>query len=137
MKDSGFSMVALGRTAWRWSALAVLLLASACGGARLTSSAEALVPPSLPRGSMWVNTFPPISSNGAVLRFLHYGLDEGLSQSSVLALAQDNLGFLWVGTQDGLNRFDGYSFKVFRPNPNDPASLSGSEIFAIVPGIQG
>ena len=86
---------------------------------------------------MWVNTFPPISSNGAVLRFLHYGLDEGLSQSSVLALAQDNLGFLWVGTQDGLNRFDGYSFKVFRPDPRDPDTISGGEILSLSPAADG
>jgi ligand-binding sensor domain-containing protein/two-component sensor histidine kinase len=43
--------------------------------------------------------------------FKHYGVNEGLSQSSVYCIFQDKQGFLWVGTADGLNRFDGYSFR--------------------------
>ncbi|MBC7382352.1 MAG: hypothetical protein H7296_05065 [Bacteroidia bacterium] len=43
-----------------------------------------------------------------------YGLDKGLSQSTVYAMLQDHLGFLWVGTADGLNRFDGNTFKTYR-----------------------
>lgn len=43
--------------------------------------------------------------------FKHYGVNEGLSQSSVYCIFQDRQGFLWVGTADGLNRFDGYSFR--------------------------
>lgn len=57
-----------------------------------------------------------------------------MSQSSVQAILQDNLGFLWIGTQDGLNRFDGYSFKVFRPDPGDPQSLSDSYVSSIIQG---
>jgi len=90
-----------------------------------------------PTRTPWTNTFPPIKNNGAALRFVHYGLEEGLSQSSVLTLLQDNLGFLWIGTQDGLNRFDGYSFKVFGPNPNDRYALNGNEISAIIQGADG
>ena len=90
-----------------------------------------------PTHPLWTNTFSPIKNNGAVLRFVHYGLEEGLSQSSVLSLLQDNLGFLWIGTQDGLNRFDGYSFTVFRPNPDDLYALKGNEISAIIQSTDG
>lgn len=53
---------------------------------------------------------------------------EGLSQSSVLAIEQDSVGFLWIGTKDGLNRFDGYDFINFKYDPNSENSLSNNEI---------
>ncbi len=87
-----------------------------------------------PDEALWTQTFPPIKSNGSTLHFAHYGLEQGLSQSSVEAMLQDNFGFLWIGTQDGLNRYDGYSFKVFRPDPNDPNALSDGYISSIVQG---
>lgn len=55
--------------------------------------------------------------------FYHFGLEEGLSQESVLSLLKDSNGFLWIGTQDGLNRFDGNSFTVYTNNPNDSNSV--------------
>lgn len=58
-------------------------------------------------------------------------LKEGLSQTSVTAIHQDSLGFLWFGTEDGLNRYDGYSFKTYRYIPGDTTSLRGNTIFAI------
>lgn len=59
----------------------------------------------------------------AVVQFQRIGLEEGLSQSVVNVILQDRRGFLWFGTQDGLNRYDGYNFKVYKPNPEDPNSL--------------
>jgi ligand-binding sensor domain-containing protein len=56
----------------------------------------------------------------AVLRFT---TKEGLSNNTVFCLAQDRFGFIWLATWDGLTRFDGFSFKNFRHDPNDPASL--------------
>ena len=47
-------------------------------------------------------------------QFRHFDVSQGLSQYSVLAVAQDDMGFMWFGTKDGLNRFDGSSFKVYR-----------------------
>lgn len=55
--------------------------------------------------------------------FTRIGLEQGLSQGAANCVLQDRQGFVWVGTQDGLNRFDGYSFRVFRHNPADPRSI--------------
>ena len=58
------------------------------------------------------------------LSFDSLNLAAGLSQSGIYSIAQDAQGFLWLATEDGLNRYDGYSFAVFRPQPNDPTSLT-------------
>jgi len=65
------------------------------------------------------------------VRFDHLTINEGLSQSSVNALAEDHRGFLWIGTQDGLNRYDGYRFDVYRNRPDDPRSLSSNNVSSI------
>ena len=51
-------------------------------------------------------------------QFKHYNINNGLSQNTVFCIFQDNQGFMWFGTKDGLNRFDGTSFKTFRFLPN-------------------
>ena len=51
--------------------------------------------------------------------FRSYQIEDGLSHNSVWAVMQDKEGFMWFGTNDGLNRFDGKSFKVFKKNEND------------------
>ena len=57
--------------------------------------------------------WPALGQSGTI-RFERLSIEEGLSQSVVTAIAQDSAGFVWFGTQDGLNRYDGYQFKVFR-----------------------
>lgn len=66
-----------------------------------------------------------------VVQFEHYSLEEGLSQNTVYCVLQDADGFLWLGTADGLNRYDGYQFRVFRNDPNDSTSISANRIFAL------
>lgn len=65
------------------------------------------------------------------MRFEHLTINDGLSQSSINALVQDRRGFLWIGTQDGLNRYDGYRFDVMRNDPDDPRSLANNNVSAI------
>lgn len=65
-------------------------------------------------------------------RFQHVGVDDGLSISSVLCAVQDAQGFLWFGTYDGLNRHDGLEFVVHRADPENPKSLSDSNIRSLL-----
>lgn len=58
------------------------------------------------------------------INFERYSLEDGLSQSVVLDIVQDSKGFIWIATQDGLNRFDGYEFKIYKNNPNDSNTIS-------------
>lgn len=60
--------------------------------------------------------------------FEHISTEQGLSQSSVSSFVQDEKGFLWIATQDGLNKYDGYNFTTYRHNPSDPTSLPDSHI---------
>ncbi len=60
--------------------------------------------------------------------FKHITTANGLSQSSVIAIAQDHQGMLWFGTRDGLNRYDGNKIKVFRNDPNNENSISNNDI---------
>lgn len=69
--------------------------------------------------------------------FRHYGVEEGLSNNRVLCTLQDRFGFLWVGTADGLNRFDGYHFKIFRSTPGEAGSLGDNFISSIQVGPNG
>ncbi|WP_077432637.1 two-component regulator propeller domain-containing protein [Sphingobacterium sp. CZ-UAM] len=64
-------------------------------------------------------------------RFLHLDVNEGLSQGSVFAIEQDHLGFMWIGTRDGLNKYDARKFTIYRSNPQDSLSLEHNFIQAI------
>jgi ligand-binding sensor domain-containing protein len=72
-----------------------------------------------------------ISQIPAPVRFENFGITDGLSQTSVYGIIQDHLGFMWFCTTDGVNRYDGYDFKVFRNEPNNPKSIANSLVFAI------
>lgn len=65
------------------------------------------------------------------LRFEHLGIDEGLSQSNVICILQDSRGLMWFGTRDGLNKYDGYKFTVYKNKADDKNSISNNYIQAI------
>lgn len=74
---------------------------------------------------------PPLTPPAAT-RFEHLALEDGLSQNAVLDLLQDRQGFLWVATQDGLNRYDGYGFAVFKNDPENPSTLSFNSVLTLL-----
>jgi ligand-binding sensor domain-containing protein/signal transduction histidine kinase len=71
------------------------------------------------------------------LKFTHLTTNDGLSQGYVTAILQDRRGFMWFATRDGLNRYDGNTFVVYKNNPNDPASLSSNFIQALMEDDHG
>ncbi|MBI4750646.1 MAG: protein kinase [Acidobacteria bacterium] len=78
-------------------------------------------------GSCHVLATPPT----AQIKFHTLSIEQGLSQSSVLCIWQDQDGFLWFGTQDGLNRHDGYHFLVYRHDPQNSTSLSSNRVVTL------
>ncbi len=70
-------------------------------------------------------------SQDSGIRFKHLSIAEGLSQNSVNCILQDKRGFMWLGTQDGLNRYDGYRFAIYKYDPMDTHSLSDSYIISL------
>ncbi|HET6999805.1 MAG TPA: two-component regulator propeller domain-containing protein, partial [Puia sp.] len=71
------------------------------------------------------------------LRFEHIGIEEGLSNESITTIFQDSKGYMWFGTMDGLNKFDGYSFTKYRFDPFDSNSLAQNFIYTIFEDEQG
>ncbi len=65
---------------------------------------------------------------GRELKFERITMQDGLPDSSVTAILQDHLGFLWIGTLNGLVRYDGYDFVTYKPSPDDESSISGRSI---------
>lgn len=63
---------------------------------------------------------------------LHLGIEQGLSNNTVRCIMQDHYGFMWFGTYDGLNRYDGQGFKVFRSKLSDSNSLVNNIVTAII-----
>jgi ligand-binding sensor domain-containing protein len=67
-------------------------------------------------------TLPVVDAQG--IRFTRLSTDEGLSQTKVSQIVQDDQGLMWFGSQYGLNRYDGYKVKVFKHEPGVANSLS-------------
>ncbi len=68
---------------------------------------------------------------------MKHSVNDGLSQSTVTAIVQDRQGNIWLGTQDGLNRYDGYGFEVFHGDPGREGALGDSSITALLLGSDG
>lgn len=69
--------------------------------------------------------------------FRSLGVEDGLSQNMIYAILQDRQGFMWFATQDGLNRYDGNSFKVYRKNLLAEGSLKSDAIFSLAEDADG
>src|SRR5688500_6424022 len=69
--------------------------------------------------------------------FKRFNTKDGLSQASVNCILHDSKGFMWFGTDDGLNRFDGNQFKIFRNNPDDSTSIFGNAVRSIIEDEHG
>ncbi len=71
------------------------------------------------------------AQNNENLYFSNLNLKDGLSQISVLKIFQDTKGFIWFGTRNGLNRYDGSEFVIYKHDPKDTVSLSDNHIQAL------
>jgi ligand-binding sensor domain-containing protein len=71
------------------------------------------------------------------IEFEEISIDEGLSQSIVECIIQDRNGFMWFGTEDGLNKYDGYTFTIMRHDPDDATSISYNHILALCEDRKG
>lgn len=69
--------------------------------------------------------------------FRHYQVENGLSNNAVISLLQDSSHFIWMGTKDGLNRFDGYRFKIFRHHAGNNKSIGSNFIHCLQEGSNG
>ena len=63
--------------------------------------------------------------------FKSFTVEDGLSSSDVNCVIQDRMGFIWIGTDNGLNRYDGSEFKIFRNKQNDNKSISDNSIWSL------
>jgi serine phosphatase RsbU (regulator of sigma subunit)/sugar lactone lactonase YvrE len=71
------------------------------------------------------------------IKFKRVSIEEGLSAVTVNTIYQDSQDFIWIGTQDGLNRYDGYHFKAFKNDPSNPKSISSNDIKCVFEDKQG
>ncbi|RYZ92910.1 MAG: hypothetical protein EOP47_29875, partial [Sphingobacteriaceae bacterium] len=76
-------------------------------------------------------------SQNPQLTFEHIGVKQGLSQATITCIKQDSKGFIWIGTFNGLNRYDGYNFKVFRHDAKDAGSIGHNAVKDIIEDSKG
>lgn len=79
----------------------------------------------------------PVFGYHITLQFDNLTIEDGLSQSTINGIVQDRHGFIWIATQDGLNRYDGYTFTCYKNDPQNVNSLSGNNIFSLVQDTRG
>lgn len=81
--------------------------------------------------TMLLAVSPPLMLNAASYGVKSLSVDDGLSQSMAYCILQDRRGFIWIGTQDGLNRYDGKTVKIYRHDPDLPGSPGSDRYFSI------
>lgn len=101
--------------------------------ALLLAAAMFAAPPSAAAGAVdAAGIAPPLTPS-----FRHYGEVDGLPSDATYTAVQDHSGYLWIGTRDGLARFDGNTFRIFRHDPKDHDSLPANDVSAVLVDAQG
>lgn len=113
------------RRLWLWC----LVLCFTFNSARATDQTKDRVSVPQARVDSQLVQVPVIEGKG--VRFTHLPAGQGLSQVRVAQIIQDDQGFLWFGTQVGVNRYDGYKFKVFTHDLERPNSLSENFVYSL------
>lgn len=72
-----------------------------------------------------------IAQNNTPLKFNHLTIDQGLSSNRVYSILQDSEGFMWIGTSNGLNRYDGYQVKHYYYDAENPYSINSNEVYTL------
>jgi ligand-binding sensor domain-containing protein/signal transduction histidine kinase len=93
-------------------------------GAPVQRSADSSAPPAAAYS-------PPAQDETSTIRFDRLSAQDGLSQNGVLTIWQDRIGFMWFGTEDGLNKYDGYDFTVYTHDPDDESTISDNLVSVI------
>ncbi|MFC2140898.1 two-component regulator propeller domain-containing protein [Acidobacteriota bacterium] len=86
---------------------------------------------------LWLPSNQQAYSLEKSLRFNHLSIEDGLSQSTINDILQDRRGFMWFATQEGLNRYDGYEFVIYKTSTKDPTSLSNDYIYTLCEDREG
>src|ERR1051326_2560997 len=85
--------------------------------------------------SFFISSISFVVAQEPRIEFERVSITQGLSQSEVNCILRDRQGFMWFGTPDGLNRYDGYTFTVYRHNPPDSHSISANYVTAPASGV--
>ncbi len=125
--------------------MAKIFILCALAGVRIKVILPEISKKVLSRGAFFIIFWFLAISNGVSantrgeqrLAFRHISLEHGLSQTTVNSMLQDRRGFMWFGTYDGLNKYDGYHFTVYRKVPNNPKSLSFDLVRSLYEDRQG
>jgi ligand-binding sensor domain-containing protein/signal transduction histidine kinase len=83
------------------------------------------------------NTVGAARAQVGSIRFETLSVQDGLSQSTVRTIVQDDYGFMWFGTEDGLNKYDGYNFTLYKHDPDNAGTLSDSTITVLFQDSHG
>ena len=119
--------------------IVLVLLATSSAGSATPASPEPETTLATSQPATMLEISWPVAqfSPGQHLRFERISLEQGLSQSTMFCMLQDSQGFLWFGTEDGLNRYDGYTFTVYKQSGKMPSSLGGNWISAMLEDSSG
>lgn len=86
---------------------------------------------------LYITATTQVAAVNRTVYFEHLKVEDGLTQNTVTAILQDRKGFMWFGTKDGLNRYDGYQFRTFRNDPADSTSLGNNCIHSLYEDKRG